>query len=242
MKKVLFILCVLAAVRSGFGEQRFGRPVIKVSEPQKYQFTKLDDVTYPTLAKGGFAVSCLAYRGTERYYFEVRVTNDTGNPVPLPLNFINMEKPGYTLDRTDPMIAAREAAAVSGIRLTPTPPPYVPPTYNTTINATATTYGNQTTIDGTATTTADYSGQAGANLGNAIGNAIAAHRFYKAQRTEEAFSHFLAAHAQTDMDTPILSGQTRVIVATFEQAKQKKKPFTITLMIGDETFKFDYKE
>jgi len=158
------------------------------------------------------------------------------------MDFITFNKPGYTVSRTDPMAAAREAAAVAGIRFVPTPPPYVAPTTNTSINATATTYGNQTQIAGTATTTTDNSGQAGANLGNAVGNAIAAHRFHKAQRNELLFSHYLAAHVQTAADSPIQPDESRVIIATFEQAKQKKAPFEITLQIGSDTFHFFYKE
>jgi hypothetical protein len=242
MKKVLLTLSTLLIAGLAHGEQRFGRPVVKVAAPDKYKMVKLDDVDYPTLSNESFTVSCLVYRGTERYYVEVTITNNTAASVSLPMSFVNFDKPGYTLERGDTMAAAREAAAVSGARFIPTPPPYVPPTYTTTINATATSYGDQTNISGTATTTPDYSGQAGANVGNAIGNAIAAHRFYKAQRIEAAFSHFLAGHVQTDMDTPIQPKETRTIVATFEQAKPKKKPFDIRLNIGPDVFGFDFKE
>jgi hypothetical protein len=242
MKKILVVFCLLLATRPGLCADRFNRPVVKVSDPKGYQFTKLDDVEYPGLSNSQYDVTCLVYRGTERYYVEISVKNKTAAPVALPMNFVAFDKPGYTVYRTDTMAAARESAAAGGIRFVATPPPYVPPTTNTTINATATTYGDQTQISGTATTTTDNSGQAGANLGNAIGNAIAAHRFYKEQRNEVLFSHFLAAHVQTDADSPIQEGETRVIVVTFEQAKLKKAPFVITLKIGSDTFHFSYKE
>jgi hypothetical protein len=118
----------------------------------------------------------------------------------------------------------------------------VAPNTHTTINASSTTYGNQTQINGTATTTTDNSGQAGANLGNAIGNAIAARRYQNAQRNEVIFSHFLATHLQSAADIPIQAGESRVIVATFEQAKQKKRPFEVSIRIGPDVFRFDYKE
>ncbi len=242
MKRLILFCCSLGALHSALAEDRFGRPVIKVKDAKSYQFTRSDDVKYPTLSNERFSVSCLVYRGTERYYAEVTVTNKTTSPVFLPKSFITFDKPGYTLYPVDTMMVAREQSAAAGVSFVPTRAPYVPPTYNTTVNATAYTYGNQTNISETATTTPDYSGQAGANLGNAIGNAIAAHRFYKAQQTEIAFSRFLATHAQTDSDVALLPGQSRTIVATFEQTKRKKKPFDVTLRLEGDAFRFDYKE
>jgi hypothetical protein len=242
MKKAVFVFYLLVSTSLGLCADRFGRPVVKVSDPKGYQFVKLDDVEYPLLSNDRYDVTCLVYRGTERYYVEISVKNKTAAPVALPLDFVAFSKPGYTVYRTDTMDAASEAASFAGLRFVPTPPPYVPPTTNTTINATATTYGDQTQINGTATTTTDNSGQAGANLGNAIGNAIAARRFYNSQRTNALFSHYLAAHVQTLADTPLAAGESRVIVATYEQSKQKKKPFDITLQVGADKFTFSYKE
>ena len=244
MKKTLLAFGLLLTVQMAFAADRFGRPVIKVKNPQAYKFFKSDDIEYPVLSNEHVSVACMVYRGKEHYYVEVSIQNKTTDPVTLPPpgNFITFDKPGYTSYRIDTMVAARQAASAGGIRFTPTPPPYIPPTYNTTINATATNYGNQTNISGTATTTTDNSGQAGANIGNAIGNAIAAHRFYKAQRTEVAFSHFLTAHIQTDADMPLPPAQWRTVVATFEQAKQKKKPFTVTVAVGVDNFRFEYNE
>jgi len=242
LRNTLLGFCLSCVALVGSAETRFGRPIVKVHEPHNYQFIKLDDVQYPTLADAHYSVSCLVYRGTEHYYVEVNVKNNSNAAITLLPDFITFDKPGYSVYRGDTTMAAREAAMAGGVRFVPTQPPYVPPTYNTTINATATTYGNQTNVSGTATTTADNSGQAGANLGNAIGNAIAAHRFYKMQRTEIVFSHFLSSHTQTGMDTQLQPGQSRVIVAVFDQTKRKKKPFDINLKVGDDTFRFDYKE
>jgi hypothetical protein len=242
MKKPLLAICLLAYATCALASDRFGRTVISVKDPKEYQFTKLDDVEYPSLTSAHYMVSCLVYRGTENYYVEVTVKNNSTDPIHLPTGFITFTKPGYTIYRGDVMAAARKAALAGGMSFVPTPPPYVPPTYNTTINATATTYGNQTQVSGTATTTADNSGQAGANFGNALGNAIAAHRFYKMQRTEVAFSNFLASHMQTDADSPVLPGQSRTVVVVFDQAKPKKRPFDVGLKIGEDTFTFSYKE
>jgi hypothetical protein len=242
MKNLLVTLCLIITSAPLFCADRFGRPVVKVRDEKAYQFIKLDDVEYPTLSDSQYAISCLVYRGTQNYYVEIGVKNKTGGPIALPMDFVAFDKPGYTVYRTDTMAVAQQAATAAGLRFVATPPPYVPPSTNTTIRATATTYGDQTQITGTATTTTDNSGQAGANLGNAIGNAIAARRFYKEQRTEILFSHFLAAHVQTSADSFIQPGESRVIVATFEQSKQKKKPFDVTLQIGTDKFTFSYKE
>ena len=242
MKTLLSIFCLFLVATAANAEERFGRPVVRLKDAKDYRIIKLDDVDYPSLSSDHFTVSCVVYRGSQLYYVETSVTNKAGEPVSLPLSFVNFDKPGFTLYRTDTMMAAREAAAAGGVRFTPTPAPYVPPTYNSTTNATATTYGNQTNIYANSTTTADTSGQAGANVGNAIGNAIAAHRFYKAQRNEVALSHFLAAHVQTNEDVPLQPGQSRTIVATFEQAKQKKKDFDIKINVGGEVFTFNFKE
>ncbi len=242
MRKLVTACYLSSMLHPLFAEDRFGRPVVKVKDAKDYQFTSSDDVKYPTLSDERFTVQCLVYRGSENYYAEVSITNKTSEPVMLPQSFISFDKPGYTVTRFDTMIAAKQAAAAGGLTFVPTPVPYVPPTYNTTVNATANTYGNQTNISGTATTTPNYSGQAGANFGNAVGNAIAARHFYKFQRTQVAFSHFLAAHTQTDMDAPLQPGQTRVIVAGFEQSKEKKKPFNVELKIANDTFRFGYKE
>ena len=242
MKKLLLLGCFTLVSASLWGEQRFGRPVVKVQESKEYSFARLDDVAYPTLSNDKYLVTCLVYRASERYYVEIGVKNKTDDLVNIPADFVTFSKPGYSVYRTDTMMAARQAATAAGLTFVPTRAMYIPPTTNTTINATATTYGDQTQINGTATTTTDYSGQAGADLGNALGNAIAAHRFYKMQRTEAAFSSFLQNHAQSASGTWLAAGQTGTIVDTFQQAKQKKAPFEVQVRVGLDTFKFVYKE
>jgi hypothetical protein len=241
MKNLLLLVCLLI-VTPLFGEERFGRHVIKVNNQKDYEFFKLDDVHYPTLSNDRYSVSCLVYRGTERYYVEIGIKNKTSDSLNISTSFVDFNKPGYTVFRTNTMLAAQEAASVAGLRFAPTAAPYVPPTTNTSINATATTYGNQTQISGTATTTTDYSGQAGANLGNAVGNAIAAHRFYKAQKIEAAFSSYLAIHSQPSSGISLSPGEVKTVVATFQQAKQKKAPFQLLVHVGADTFTFTYKE
>lgn len=163
--------------------QRFGRPVIALEEPKAYQYFKLDDVNFPFLSSANYDVSCLVYRGTEYYYVEIAIHNRSSNPVTIPADFVEFSKPGYTVLETDTGVAEAQLASATGQRFIPTPPPQMPPssTTTTTINANASTYGNMTQVNGTATsTTTDTSGQAGANFGNALGNAIAARRFYQA--------------------------------------------------------------
>ena len=241
MRRSVILFFLFAAIHVADAESRFGRTVIK-AEPGKTKKVRVDDVNYTAIDDGSYPTRCLVYRGKEWYYVELVVTNKTASPLAIPITSIVFEKSGYTVDRIDTMIAARRAAQAAGMQFVQTAPPYVTPTYTTTVNATATTYGNRTNVSGTATTTPDYSGQAGANLGNAIGNAIAARRFYKVQQQDVAFSRFLAAHAPTNSDLPLQPGQTRTIVATFEQAKLKKHNFKIQIVLGSETFDLTYKE
>lgn len=242
MKKLSFACCLFLLIPNALPEKRFDRPVIKVSDSKAYQFHKLDDVEYPTLSNARYEVSCIVYRGTKYYYVEITIKNNTAQPLSIPFDFVTFSKPGYSTYRTDSLQAARELAMAGGVRFVPTPPPYVPPTYHTNMDATATTYGNETNISATATTTTDNSGQAGADLGNAIGNAMAAHRFYKMQREAVALSSFIESNAQTDEDMPLPPGRARTIVATFTEVKQKKKPFSVDINLGKDDFHFTYKE
>jgi hypothetical protein len=238
----ILLMYVCTVISPLVAEQRFGRDVIKVQNPSEYQFFKLDDVQFPMLFSTQYAVSCLVYRGTQRYYVEIGVQNKGSAPLNLPVEFVSFNKPGYTVFRTDTVAAARDVAERAGGQFVPTPPPQMPSTTNSTLNATATTYGNQTQITGTTTTTTDQSGQAGANLGNAIGNALAARSYYKTQRRESIFTNFLATFAQDQIGTTLQPGEAKVIVATFEQAKRKKAPFDIVVRVGAESFLFRYKE
>lgn len=242
-RKLVALLVVSLCIASNtlVAKDRFGRDVLKVQDPADYQYFKLDDVQFPMLSSSHYAVSCLVYRGTRRYYVEIGIENKTATPVTVPFEFVTFDKPSYTVFRSDTLAAARDVAESSGGTFQPTPPPQMPSTTTTTVNGTATTYGNQTQISGTATTTTDQSGQAGANLGNAIGNALAARSFYKTQRRESTFADFLASFAQDPAGTAVQPGEARVIVATFEQAKQKKGPFDIIIRVGTESFRFKYK-
>jgi hypothetical protein len=225
-----------------FAESRFSRPVIRVADPKEYGFYKLDDNNFPFVKRADSSISCIVYRGAKRYYVEVGILNLSKNDVTIPNDLISFIKPKYTVLRTSTVAAAQDVALASGGTFAPMPPPQVPPQTITTYSATASTYGNQTYLSGTANTTSDTSAQAGANLGNAIGNAIAARRFYKAQARESKFSNFLYSFAQENQDSVIKPGEARIIVATFEQVKNKKAPFEIHIGLNGETVVFKYKE
>src|SRR5690349_16120798 len=113
------------------------------------------------LSSPEYAVSCVVYHGTQRYYVGIGIQNRTTAAVRLPFEFVTFDKPGYTVFRTDTIGAARDVAGSAGGQFVPTPAPQMPSTTTTTVNGTATTYGNQTQISGTATTTTDQSAQAG---------------------------------------------------------------------------------
>lgn len=228
-----------------YAAQRFGRPVISLENPKDYQFFRLDDVNFPLLSDAKYSVSCLVYRGTEYYYVEVAIQNRSSENVILPSELVEFTKPGYTMFRANTLAVATELAGASGERFVPTPPPQMPAntTTNTTINANATTYGNTTQINGTATsTTYDTSGQAGANFGNALGNAIAARRFYRAQREAVSLANYLATFAWGDTAQVLKPGETRIVTEIFQQAKPKKAHFQVIVHVGDEMFIFKYKE
>ena len=246
MRKLCLLLSAFALLSiSGhaYGEKRFGREVIKVADPANYSLFKLDDVTYASLEHNGIAVCALVYRGTENYYVEIGITNKSDQQITVPSNFVSFDKPQYTVIRTDTMAVANQLATAANARFIPTPPPYVPPSSTTTTyNGTATTYSNQTQVNGTATTTVDNSGQAGANFGNALGNAIAARRFRKAQSETVSLSTFLSTFAQPSQPFIIAPDETRVIACTFDQLKHKKAPFEIKIRLSDKDFDFKYKE
>lgn len=225
--------------------QRFGRTVIALEEPKDYQYFKLDDVSFPFLSNANYDVSCLVYRGTEYYYVEIAFLNRSPSPVTIPADFLEFSKPGYTVFQTDTAVAEGQLASAVGTRFIPTPPPQMPPssTTTTTINANATTYGNTTQINGTASsTTTDTSGQAGANFGNALGNAIAARRFYRSQREAASLAGYLNAFGWKNTPLVVQPGQAQKIMMTFQQVKNKKAHFQVIIHIGGESFLFKYKE
>ncbi len=234
---------LLVFVTAAFAEKRFDRPVIKLAKPTEYTFIKLDDVQIPSLTKGDVTVSCLTYRGTKHYYVEIGIINSTKEDLVVPVDLVDFNKPNYTVMRADPRTAAAELESFTHTRFVPTAPPVVPPSGSTTtINANATTYGNQTQINGTATTVNDNSGQAGANFGNALGNAIAARRFQHVQASAERFAAFLETFSQNVQAPVVRAGEAKIFVATFDQLKPKKAPFTVTIRVAGQDFIFQYAE
>lgn len=242
---VLAFVSFLPAVLPVHAAKRFGRPVVDLESPKEYEYFKLDDVKFPVLTHSGYSVSCLVYRGTENYYVEVLVRNQSSSPVTIPANFLDFTKTGFTVYRTDSNAVASQLAGAAGVRFVPTPPPQMPPssTTSTTLNANATTFGNMTQVNGTATsTTTDTSGQAGANFGNALGNAIAARRFYSAQREAVSLARYLATYGWKDTDLVLEPGKEQKIMMTFQQVKAKKANFEVIIRVGSENFSFKYKE
>ena len=108
MRYFAFSICVICAGVPVLAESRFGRPVIKLAEPNKYQFFKLDDNNFPFLVRGPVSVTCMTYRGTKRYYVEVAVANRTTEPVTLEGNFVTFNKPAYTVYPTDTLASAAD--------------------------------------------------------------------------------------------------------------------------------------
>lgn len=248
MKRLVVVLAfasLISHVIPAHATQRFGRPVVSLESPKDYQYFRLDDVNFPMLSSQNFSVSCLVYRGTERYYLEIAIQNQSPNPVALPADLVEFTKPGYTVYRTNTDDVAMQLAGSAGLRFVPTPPPQMPAnsTTTTTVNANATTYGNMTQVNGSATsTTRDTSGQAGANFGSAIGNAIAARRFYNAQRQEASLAQYLTTYGWKDSPRLVQPGKVELVMMTFQQAKRKKAHFQVVIHVGGEGFSFKYRE
>jgi len=221
----------------GRAESRFGRPVVKVAAPKKYSFFKLDDNNFPSLSSERAAVSCMVYRGTKRYYVEIGVVNRSSEPLTVQRDFVNFEKPGYTVIRANTLASAVDVSASVAGSFIPTPHP--PPTRaTTTYSGTANTYGNTTYASGTATTTVDNS----AAGWHALGQTIAARRYYNAQGREETFANYLVSFAHEKQPLVIDPQKVQLYIYTFEQLKQKRVPFRIVISFGSEQFAFDYKE
>jgi hypothetical protein len=234
-RRVIVGIVLLLGVVSA--ESRFGRPVMKLASPKEFGYFALDDNRFPVLEKAQIAVTCMTYRGTKRYYVEVGLMNGTQSPVVLQRNFLTFQKPGYTVLLTDTLTSAVDVWASVAGGFVPTPPP--PSTRaTTTYSGTANTFGNMTHLNGTATTTVDNS----AAGWHALGQAIAARSFYNAQSLNQTFAKYLVTFAHERQDMSLPPGEARQYVFTFEQIKQKKAPFTITVLAGGETFAFHYKE
>ena len=229
----LFLFGIMA-----FAENRFNRPVVPLANPTAYKFYKLDDNNFPYALGNGVTVSCITYRGSERYYVEVGVSNTGTQPIMIAVeDFVSFEKPGYTMLPVNTLTAIADIVASSSGTFVRTPPP--PPTgATTTSTATATTYGNTTQVDGTSTTTVDNS----AAGWHALGQAMAQKRFYKAQSVEHALANYLQAVAHETQPKTLQPGEARIYAFTFQQLKPKKAPFAVAIRVGDERFSFNYKE
>ena len=91
---------------------------------------------------------------------------------------------------------------------------------------------------GTATTTVDNS----AAGWHALGQAIAARRYYNAQGREQNFAKYLVSFGYETQPLVIEPQKAQLYIYTFEQIKQKKAPFRILVRVGPEQFAFEYKE
>lgn len=229
---ILAIACACVWLNVLGAESRFGRPVIKVADPKSYRYFKLDDNNFPVLDRGDLSVTCMTYRGLKRYYVEVAVMNRSEKPLGLNSNFVTFSKPGYSSF----MSATDVWASVAGA-FVPTPPP--PPTRaTTTYSGTAQSYGNVTELSGTATTSVDNS----AAGWHALGQALAARSYNRAQSREQGFAEYLVTFAHERQDLTVPPNKVSKYVFTFEQVKRKKAPFVIDIVLGDEVFTFRYKE
>ncbi len=241
-KGMTMIALVSVFLVCAWGESRFGRPVIQVSSLRDYKTFKLDENTFASLDGENSSVSCIVYRGRVRYYVEIGIVNRSSKDIVIDKDAVTFVKPNYTVLRTSTVDAALDVAqSVSGSFI-PTPAPQVAAGSTTTYSGVATTSGNQTRVSGTATTTPDNSSQAAANMGNSLGNALAARRFYNQQSVDQRFATYLVTFAPENLPNVVRAGRSQILVYSFEQIKSKKAPFEIRLTITGEEFAFRFKE
>jgi len=243
MRTLIFALCLILAsgglAPDATAATRFSRKVLEVKNKQAYKFFRLDDLDLPYLDGDSATVSCMVYRGAQRYYVEVGVTNNGTSPIEITGEAIRFEKPGYTSFRTNAMAAAMEAAAAANVPFVPVPPPDMGTT--TTIDATTQGSGSYSHTSGTATTTPS-SAQVGANIGNSLGNLMASRQVAKAQSEAARFANFLSAFSVDEQRGLVEPGQTRLVIATFEQIKDKRAPFSVTVVTGGREYVFEFQE
>jgi len=232
-------LALVSVLVSGVlnSESRFNRPVVKLADPKAYKTFKMDDNQFAVLQNGPISVTCITYRGTQFYYVEVAILNQQGAAVMLDADFVKFNKPGYTVLLANTLETAAEILSQNSGEFLATPAP--PPTQSTTTySGTANTIGNTTQLNGTATTTVDNS----AAGWHALGQAIAVRSFYNAQNANQRFAKYLAAFAHERQDRIVLPGIANLYTFAFQQVKQKKAPFVISVRVGREVFEFRYKE
>lgn len=241
-RAVLGVMLCLAFLVSAFAESRFNRPVVKFAD-KGYTFIEQDGNKLAIQNGTAASVACIVYRGAIYYYVELQIFNHSNMDVVIERDFVSMNKPGYTVVRVNTTGVAMQMAGTASGRFVPTPAPQMPSNSTTTFSGTGTTYGNTTRINGTATTTQDTSAQAGANFGNAIGNAIAAHRYYNAQAAAQRFAVYLPTVDQANVPPIVEPGKTQTIIATFSQpGKHKKAPFDVAVRLNGEEFVFKLAE
>ena len=237
MRPLLIVAAALLLCGIASAETRFGRPVVKLANPREFGYFELDDNQFPFLEWGPLSVSCMTYRGTRRYYVEIGIVNRSGAPADLQNGFVSFTKPGYTVLLADTITSATDVwASVAGAFIATPPPP--PTRSTTTYSGTATAIGDSTLVNGTATTTVDNS----AAGWHALGQAIAARRYYNVQGREQKFAVYLATFAHEKQEMTIQPGKTGLYIFTFEQMKQKKAPFDVKVSVGSHMFVFAYKE
>lgn len=240
-RRVLIVMCFLCfgvPLNSASAAERFGRKILAVADESLYRIETIDEVDVPVLDIDGVSVSCLVYRGTQRYYVEVSIKNGKASGIEWSNDDIVMIKPGYSIFRVNALDAARESAEYAGVPFVPAPPPE--PVTTTTIQTHTSVYGNSAYSTGTAQTRQTQ--DAGANIGYALGTFLARRRDAKDKAEAARFADFIGNHAIEVAPAYAEPGQTRIIVAAFEQAKPRHAPFHVKVVADGHEFSFEYKE
>ncbi len=248
------------------GQMHFGRPVLNASGCNpSCEIHTIDDIQMPTTTVNGQLVSCIVFRGVEKYYVEVHLANQSSQPQSITADFIRLEKAGYTVVRVNTLQAAQDVAATAhedaGRAMTnmapfvpiPPPAPKVPPT---TIRANAWTYGNNTTISGTVSSTptlVEQIGNAQAMVITGLMNRAAADRYYATQAQNNAFLNAestqenslaqLLMSTASELQSPILApGETRVATSTFMCPVANRSPCRVVITVGGTPVTFSFSE
>ncbi len=139
MKKLCFACLLFLLISNLWSEKRFDRPVIEVSNPKTYQSHQMDDVEYPTLSNARYEVSCIAQVSRHQYYnVEIANKNNSVMPLSIPTSFVTIVQDRVTPISNRLNASCSAAGDAGGEHFVPDSLTYEPPTYHTTVDATAT--------------------------------------------------------------------------------------------------------
>lgn len=216
-KPRLFVLAFLSLAGLAAGETRFGRPVVKLSNPKDFEFVNLEDSRFPMLRKNAASVACITYRESQRYYVEVAVTNQSDQPIDLKKDFVQF-KSSASVTSLDTLAVAADVQKSS---TSPAPSQGLSASRASSLSPAGITPNDD-----------------GRGSVQSMMNAMA--RTAQLQSTQLATRLTTFAHEKQGLTLEPKS--TRFYIFVFEQSDRKKAPFEISVSTETESWSFSYRE